>query len=112
MSDVMVHTTAKADLPVKQLFREQAAMTSRNGRSTDVSRPMKAEIEAAARTLNTDIKGLARRLEISVGSLRSWSVRGGPVYARLALAALVLGVDPDKAFHQDSNVSSSAKRER
>ncbi|SFU23032.1 hypothetical protein SAMN05518861_1464 [Mesorhizobium sp. YR577] len=76
------------------------------------ARSMRAEIEAAERTFNTDTRGLARRLEISVGSLHAWSLRGGPVYARLALAALVLGVDPDKAFHQDSKVSSPVRRER
>lgn len=87
-------------------------MTPKTERGAGGARPMRAEIEAAARAFNTDTRGLARRLEISVGSLRSWSVRGGPAYARLAIAALVLGVNPDKAFHQDCKTSSSARRDR
>jgi hypothetical protein len=85
-------------------------MTSKSARGGAHS--MRAEIEATARAFNRDTQGLARRLEISVGSLRSWSVRGGPVYARLALAALVLGVNPDKAFPHDSKSSSTARCDR
>ena len=51
---------------------------------------MRPETEAAARVFNIGTGGLARRLEISVGSLRSESLRGGPVYAYLALAALLI----------------------
>jgi hypothetical protein len=59
---------------------------------------MRREIEAAATALNTDRKGLARHLGLSVASLRSWEARGGPGYARLALAAIVMGVEPDEIF--------------
>lgn len=68
---------------------------------------MRAEIEATARTFNTDTRGIARRVEISVGSLRSWSVRGRPVYARLALAALVMGVDPEGVSSGVQNITST-----
>jgi hypothetical protein len=38
---------------------------------------------------------LARKLEISAGCVRSWDRHGAPRYARLAVAALIAGVDPD-----------------
>jgi hypothetical protein len=38
---------------------------------------------------------LARQLEVSTGCLRSWDRRGAPRYARLAIAGLLAGVDPD-----------------
>ena len=38
---------------------------------------------------------LAQRLGVSVGCLRSWSRKGAPRYARLALCALIVGLDPE-----------------
>jgi hypothetical protein len=38
---------------------------------------------------------LARQLEVSAGCVRSWDRDGAPRYARLAIAALMAGVDPD-----------------
>jgi hypothetical protein len=44
--------------------------------------------------LHVDEVALARRLEVSVGCLRSWR-RGAPSYAKLALSALIAGLDPE-----------------
>ena len=46
---------------------------------------------------------LARALEVSAGCVRSWDHHGAPRYARLAIAALIAGVDPnaiDPSFWQ------------
>jgi hypothetical protein len=40
---------------------------------------------------------LARRLGAAVGCSRSWRRKGAPRYARLALCALIVGLNP-KAF--------------
>jgi hypothetical protein len=52
-------------------------------------------ITLAAKALDTDRRGLARYLGLPVSTLRSWEVRGVPTYARLALAAIVSGLDPE-----------------
>jgi len=41
---------------------------------------------------------LARSLGVTTGCLRSWSRRGAPRYAQLALAALIFGLDPDRVL--------------
>ncbi len=38
---------------------------------------------------------LARRPGAAVGCLRSWRRKGAPRYARLALCALIVGLDPE-----------------
>jgi len=53
------------------------------------------DVNRALAVLKTDRKGLARRLELSVGTLRSWEARGAPAYGRLLMAAIVAGIDPD-----------------
>lgn len=53
------------------------------------------QIEAALVVLNTDRKGLAKHLELSVATLRTWEKRGAPAYARLAVAAVVVGLRPE-----------------
>jgi hypothetical protein len=55
-----------------------------------------------AAALNVEDLALARRLGISLGALRSWN-KQPPEYARLALAALVVGIDPDMAFGELKN---------
>lgn len=57
------------------------------------------EVKRAAQALETDKQGLARHLGLSVGTLRSWEARGAPVYARLALAALVINLNPDDVLN-------------
>jgi hypothetical protein len=52
---------------------------------------------------------LARRLEVSVGCLRSWR-RDAPRYARLALCALIAGVDPDLVGSLANETQSQACR--
>jgi hypothetical protein len=59
-----------------------------------------------ARTLVPDSE-LARRLEAAIGCLRSWSRKGAPRYARLALCALIVGLDPE-AFAASSQPPSPA----
>lgn len=67
------------------------------------------DIDLAARALSTDRKGLARHLGLAAGALRSWELRGAPFYARLALAAVVAGLNPDEimsaASRQNENSS-------
>ncbi|AYM84042.1 hypothetical protein At12D1_41600 [Agrobacterium tumefaciens] len=58
------------------------------------------EIKRVARALETDKQGLARHLGLPVGTLRSWEMRGPPVYARLALAALVMKLNPDDVLSE------------
>ncbi|MFJ1311290.1 hypothetical protein [Agrobacterium sp. P15N1-A] len=57
------------------------------------------EIKRAAQALETDKQGLARHLGLPVGTLRSWEARGAPAYARLALAALVVNLNPDDVLN-------------
>lgn len=95
-------------MPSGTPFSAQVAIAPKIERHKDGPRPMRAEIEATARALQTDIRGVARHLEISVGSLRSWNVRGGPAYARLALAALVSRLDPDKVFDQKLEITPAS----
>ena len=53
-----------------------------------------ALIRLACDRLQVDETALARRLGISLGCLRSWR-RVAPAYARLALSALIAGLDPE-----------------
>ncbi len=65
--------------------------------------------------LRTDRKGLARQLGLAVGSLRAWENRGAPPFARLALAALVAGLDPTQVLSaqaRSSGTGSSAGQQR
>jgi len=52
-------------------------------------------LRLARQCLRTSDLELARKLEISTGCVRSWDRHGAPRYARLAVAALMIGVDPD-----------------
>jgi hypothetical protein len=54
----------------------------------------------ACERLQIDEFTLARRLDVSVGALRHWQ-RGAPAYARLALSALIAGLDPEKINRLD-----------
>ncbi len=60
---------------------------------------MKRDINLAVQALGTDRNGLARHLGLAAGALRAWETRGAPLYARLALAAVVVGLDPEKAMN-------------
>jgi transcriptional regulator with XRE-family HTH domain len=53
-----------------------------------------------AAVLNLESFVLARRLGISLGALQSWNKENPPEYARLAMAALVVGIDPDQTFSE------------
>jgi hypothetical protein len=57
-----------------------------------------AKYTAAA--LNLESFALARRLGISQGALHSWNKDNPPEYARLAMAALLVGIDPDQTFSE------------
>jgi hypothetical protein len=50
--------------------------------------------------LQIDEAALAYRLDVSVGALRHWQ-RGAPAYARLALSALISGLDPERISRLD-----------
>lgn len=65
------------------------------------------EVEAALEALGTDRKGLARQLGLAVGSLRAWESRGAPPFARLALAALVAGLEPTHVLNCQARSSST-----
>jgi hypothetical protein len=52
-------------------------------------------LQFARKRLQTSDLELARKLELPVGCLRSWDRRGTLSYAKLALAALIIGLDPD-----------------
>jgi len=58
-------------------------------------------IRMARERLQLDEKALARRLEVSVGCLRSWR-RESPPYAKLALCALIAGLDPEVVARLDN----------
>ena len=62
------------------------------------------DVNRALAVLKTDRKGLARRLELSVGTLRSWEARGAPAYGRLLMAAIVAGIDPGMLPNGDGSV--------
>jgi DNA-binding transcriptional regulator YiaG len=55
-------------------------------------------IRLARERLQADDVALARRLGVSLGCLRNWGRRGAPAYGKLALAALIAGIDPDQIF--------------
>ena len=55
-------------------------------------------VKTAAAALRIDDRELARRLGVSTGTLRHWDRKYAPAYVRLALAALVAGVDPDQVL--------------
>jgi hypothetical protein len=59
-----------------------------------------ALIRLACDRLQVAETALARRLGISLGCLRSWR-REAPAYARLALAALIVGLDPEMISRLD-----------
>lgn len=64
--------------------------------SSDPVPPLPADaVDRAAATLGTDIPGLASQLGLAVGAVRHWKLHGMPPYAKLAIAALVTGLDPD-----------------
>lgn len=62
------------------------------------------EVNRALAVLKTDRKGLARRLELSVGTLRSGEAREAPAYGRLLMAAIVAGIDPSMLPNGDGSV--------
>lgn len=74
---------------------------------TDIS--FEHEVKRAAQALETDKQGLARHLGLPVGTLRSWEARGAPVYARLALAALVVKLNPDDVLDTQTSVKSLSR---
>jgi hypothetical protein len=60
-----------------------------------------ALLRIACDRLQIDENALARRLGVSVGCLRSWR-REAPPYARLALSALIAGLDPEMISRLDN----------
>jgi hypothetical protein len=58
-------------------------------------------IRLACERLELDEASLARKLEVSTGCLRSWK-REAPIYAQLALAALIAGLDMDLVCRLDN----------
>lgn len=56
------------------------------------------EVDRALAALETDRKGLTRRLGLSIGTLRAWETRGAPAYGRLLMAAIVAGIEPEAPF--------------
>jgi DNA-binding transcriptional regulator YiaG len=58
-------------------------------------RPMDKFVRYACETLVISESEIARQLGVTPGCLRAWSRRRAPRYARLALAALIVGLDPD-----------------
>ena len=57
-------------------------------------------IRMACERLLVNEVGLARRLGVSIGGLRSWK-RNPPPYATLALCALIAGLDPELVIRLD-----------
>jgi len=55
----------------------------------------------ACERLLVDETGLARKLGVSIGALRSWK-RNPPPYAALALCALIAGLDPELVIRLDN----------
>ena len=58
-------------------------------------------VRLACDRLQLDEAALARRLEISVSCVRSWR-REAPAYAKLALCALIAGLDPQLVARLDA----------
>ena len=57
-------------------------------------------VRLACDRLQLDERRLARRLGITLGCLRSWEVEQPP-YARLALSALIVGLDSELVSRLD-----------
>jgi DNA-binding transcriptional regulator YiaG len=57
-------------------------------------------VKRAAAALQIEDRELARRLGVTTGTLRHWDRKYAPAYVRLALAALVAGIDPDQVLAQ------------
>ncbi len=56
-------------------------------------------IDRVALDLGLDEAGLSKRLDLSVRALRACKRQGWtPLYVKLSLAALLAGIDPDKAL--------------
>jgi hypothetical protein len=67
-------------------------------------------VKTAAAALQIDDRELARRLGVSTGTLRHWDRKYAPAYVRLALAALVAGLEPDQVLargkpYQDDTIN-------
>lgn len=63
----------------------------------------------AARALSLSDKEIAQRLGVSVAVLRLIDGAASPEYLRLALAALVVGLDPDAVFRSGAVPAQPAK---
>jgi hypothetical protein len=59
-------------------------------------------VRLACDRLQLDERRLARRLGITLGCLRSWEVEE-PAYARLALSALIVGLDSELVSRLDAS---------
>jgi hypothetical protein len=58
-------------------------------------------VRLACNRLRLDERRLARRLGVTIGCLRSWD-DNEPPYARLALSALIVGLDSDLVSRLDA----------
>jgi transposase-like protein len=68
-------------------------------------------VKATAAALEIDDRELARRLGVSTSTLRYWDRKYAPAYVRLALAALVAGLELDQVLergkqHQDDTINN------
>jgi hypothetical protein len=68
--------------------------------------PMDKFVRYACETLAVSESEIARQLGVTPGCLRAWSRRRAPRYARLALAALIVGLDPDSIASLEQMVAS------
>lgn len=68
------------------------------------------EVNRALAILKTDRKGLARRLELSVGTLRSWEARGAPAEPDILDAHLATREDALGALEQPQGLASLVTR--
>ncbi|KKX33139.1 hypothetical protein [Rhizobium sp. LC145] len=66
----------------------------------------------AARALSLSDREIAHRLGLSVAVLRSVDGAASPEYLRLALAALVVGLDPDVVLKSDAVPSLPVQKGR